>query len=55
MIELVISFPRGQVRSNTKVPPLSLLVGNNYSVCSGVEEWMAEVKCRVESCGLESD
>lgn len=38
-----------------EIPPLSLLVESNYSVCSGVEEWMAEVKGRVDSCGLESD
>lgn len=49
-----ISCPRGQARSEAKWPLLSLLKGSNGGLGCGVEEWMAEGKGRVDSCGVES-
>lgn len=47
-----ISGPRGQARSETKWPLLSLLKGSSGGLRSGVEEWKGKV--RVDSCYVES-
>lgn len=51
VVEFVISCPRGRVRGKTNIPPLSLLEGSNGDLRCAVEEWVAEGKGGVDSCG----
>lgn len=51
VVEFVISCPRGRVRGKTNIPPLSLLEGTNGDLRCAVEEWVAEGKGGVDSCG----